>query len=82
MGDPGGLALMADGLFDAPPAPAMECPRCGRVFEEPLEVEIGGQRRRIAGHVQGDPVLCVPLPTMAQVIERDARKRRANRRGR
>lgn len=70
------------GLFNAPLAPPALCPRCGRLFEEPIEVEdADGQKRRIRGHVQGDPVLCVPLPTAAEQQERDARKRRAKRRG-
>jgi hypothetical protein len=69
---------MADStLFETPPALPVTCDRCGRVFEAPVVVD----GKQIAGHPKGDPKLCVPLPTMAQVVERDARRRRANRRG-
>lgn len=69
--------MAESGLFNAPLAPAEACDRCGRLFEQPIVVD--GQR--IRGHVKGDPKLCVPLPTMAEQIERDARRRRATRRG-
>lgn len=56
------------------------CPRCGRLFEPALEVELEGKPVRIRGHVQGDPVLCVPLPGSPS-LTRDARARKAGRRG-
>lgn len=75
--------MAESGLFGAPPGPAIDCPRCGRLVEAPIEVEdADGTKRTIRGHVQGDPVLCVPLPTMPEVQERDARRRRDRRRGR
>lgn len=60
--------------------PAVECPRCGRMFEAPFDVEVDGKTTRIRGHVQGDPINCIPLPGMA-AITRDARARRSGRRG-
>jgi hypothetical protein len=69
-------------LFVAPGQPAVKgapttCHRCGRIFEGPVEFEDAeGTKHRIPGHVQGDPVLCVPLPTMPELQERDARRRR------
>lgn len=75
--------MAESGLFGAPPALPITCLRCGRLVEGPLEVEdADGTRRQIRGHVQGDPVLCVPLPTMPELQERDARRRRDKRRGR
>jgi hypothetical protein len=71
-------------LFGLGPVPAVSCPRCGRLFEAPVEIQGGdGQPVRIRGHVQGDPVLCVPLPGMASIRGdgRDARVRKASRRG-
>lgn len=72
-------------LFDLPPSGAAPdvCPRCGRLFEPAVEVEVAGKPTRIRGHVQGDPRLCVPLPGMAALRgpARDARTRRAGRRG-
>jgi hypothetical protein len=44
------------------------------MFERAIEVE--GQT--IRGHIQGDPVTCIPYPKGK--IERDARARRAARR--
>ncbi len=75
---------MADSaLFNLPAAPAAPCPRCGRLFEVPVEIAgADGQPRKVAGHVQGDPRLCIPLPTVAALQERDARRRRDKRRGR
>jgi hypothetical protein len=70
-------------LFNLPAAPPATCNRCGRLFEAAVTVkDDDGTERRIPGHVQGDPVLCVPLPTMPELIERDARRRRDKRRGR
>lgn len=75
---------MADSaLFDLPAAEAAPCPRCGRLFEVPVEIEgDDGRPRKVHGHVQGDPRLCVPVPTVEALIERDARRRRDKRRGR
>lgn len=75
--------MAESGLFNAPPALPITCPRCGRLVESPIEVEdADGTKRKIPGHVQGDPRLCVPIPTMPELIERDARRRRDKRRGR
>lgn len=73
---------MPDSLFNLPPAPPVPCPRCGRVFEQSLELEGENGPRPIVGHPQGDPVLCVPLASVAAIQERDARRRRDKRRGR
>jgi hypothetical protein len=71
------VALMTESpLFDMAPGPAVQCPRCGRLFEAPIELD----GKRLPGHVQGDPIQCVPLPGMA-AITRDARARKAGRRG-
>jgi hypothetical protein len=71
-------------LYDLPPSEAGvdQCPRCGRLFEPAVEIEVDGKPQRIRGHVQGDPVLCVPLPGMAELRGpgRDGRTRKANRR--
>lgn len=70
-------------LFDHAAAPPVQCPRCGRLFEAPLELEVDGQPRLIRGHVQGDPASCVAISVEAQLGQvRDARQRRATRRGR
>lgn len=63
-------------VFDRPPGPGVLCQRCGRIFEAPLVVD----GKVLAGHVQGDPVLCVPVPG-APSLTRDARQRKAGRRG-
>lgn len=59
------------------------CPRCGRLFEPALEVEVDGKPQRIRGHTQGDPDLCIPLPGMASIRgeQRDARARKRGRKG-
>jgi len=46
------------------------CPRCGRIYERPLE--------GIPGHPVGHPRLC---PPMAGEVPRDARERKRSRRG-
>ncbi len=75
--------MAESGLFNAPAGPVMTCERCGRLVESPITVaDEDGTERKIRGHVQGDPVLCVPLPTMPELQERDARRRRDKRRGR
>lgn len=65
-------------LLSRGPAPAITCPRCGRLFEMPIDKPI-----KVRGHVQGDPDLCIALPGMASVrgSGRDARSRKASRRG-
>jgi hypothetical protein len=70
-------------LFNHEVGPPVQCPRCGRLFERPLRLETATGHVDIRGHVQGDPVACVPLPGMASIrgSGRDARERRAGRRG-
>jgi hypothetical protein len=71
-------------LFGLEPGPAVSCPRCGRLFEAPLEIPgEDGKPVKIRGHVQGDPVTCIPLPGLAAIRGggRDARARKAGRRG-
>lgn len=70
-------------LYDLPAAKPMTCPRCGRIFEGAVTIQGDGEQvHTIRGHVQGDPDLCVPMPTMPELQERDARRRRDKRRGR
>jgi hypothetical protein len=66
------------------PMPGVECPRCGRIFEAPFELEHpDGTKAFVRGHVQGDPVTCIPIgPAVIRGEARDARRRRATRRGR
>ena len=57
------------------------CPRCSRMFEGAFEIEDAkGARATIAGHVQGGRH-CHPDEGL-QPGERDARQRKATRRGR
>lgn len=64
-------------LYNAPARAPRQCPRCGRLFEEPFELD----GVKVAGHVQGGP-MCDPPATMLAAADRDARARRATRRGR
>lgn len=69
-------------LFGAGAHAAAPCPHCGRIFEEPFTIEQDGQPKTIRGHVQGDPVLCVPLEGFTpQRDRRDPRTRKTTRRG-
>jgi hypothetical protein len=76
---------MADSpLLHHEPAPPVTCGRCGRIFEAPFELEqADGTKVFVRGHVQGDPMTCIPIgPSALRGLERDARRRRATRRGR
>lgn len=68
-------------LYDLPAQPAALCPRCGGLFEAAVTVERDGETVRLPGHVQGDPKSCMPPLTVAEGLERDARRRREIRRG-
>lgn len=62
------------GLFNHPAGESMTCPRCHHIFERPIMVD----GKAIRGHVIGDPATCKPDPG---VLARDARDRKALRRG-
>lgn len=69
-------------VFDAPPGDPTTCQRCGRIFEGPRAfTDADGKKVRLAGHVQGDPQSCLADTGPLRGTERDARVRRASRRG-
>lgn len=73
-------------LFDTPPKPPLlqpdgspvTCPVCGGIFERPQRVD----GIDIGGHPVGHPRFCKPLAQGFPGLKRDARERKAVRRGR
>lgn len=70
---------MAETPFNMPMREPVTCPRCGRLFEKPITVEVGGEKRYLPGHQVGDPKTCIPLAGGKLALDARERKRMRER---
>lgn len=70
---------MAETPFGLPATDFITCPRCGRLFEKPIAIEVNGERKYLPGHQVGDPKTCVPLAGGKLALDARDRKRMRER---